>query len=244
MIQPMATDNDAASRTTSLLAQHRARVTRHRAAATLRKMRATTPDVHLGSADGFETAPIGQPSQWLRERPAPRETFQQRMKMEVETLDKPPIWNVFYYRGVRVQALWGDSVEDLASVFDQIDQTVEEKARKARDSVRLPAFKINRWTRSALRNELRRKRRRLSRTALEKRLGYVVDELRSHLEGQFADGMNWANHGEWHIDHIRPLSSFKITSFRCRDFREAWAISNLQPLWAADNLRKGARWEP
>lgn len=93
-------------------------------------------------------------------------------------------------------------------------------------------------------NELRRKRRRLARTALEKRLGYVVDELRAHLEAQFAEGMTWANHGEWHIDHIRPLSSFTITSFRCRGFRKAWAIDNLQPLWAADNLRKGARWAP
>jgi hypothetical protein len=51
--------------------------------------------------------------------------------------------------------------------------------------------------------------------------------------------MTWGNHGEWHIDHIRPLRSFDLT---VRDqVLEACNWSNLQPLWAIDNLRKGAR---
>lgn len=73
-------------------------------------------------------------------------------------------------------------------------------------------------------------------------LGYTVEQLRSHLESLFTDGMNWDRFmsGEIHIDHIRPVSSFDITSDDCEEFRACWALGNLQPLWAFDNLSKGA----
>jgi len=50
--------------------------------------------------------------------------------------------------------------------------------------------------------------------------------------------MTWANYGEWHIDHKRPISSFNIVSVDCKEFGECWALENLQPLWADENLRK------
>lgn len=64
----------------------------------------------------------------------------------------------------------------------------------------------------------------------------------AHLERQFLPGMTWENRGEWHIDHIRPLCSFQFQTPDCPQFREAWALTNLQPLWAQDNLKKGGRW--
>ena len=70
---------------------------------------------------------------------------------------------------------------------------------------------------------------------------YSWEELKSHLESQFQPGMTWDNHGEWHIDHIRPRASFNYTTPECPEFKECWALSNLQPLWAADNIRKGAK---
>lgn len=78
--------------------------------------------------------------------------------------------------------------------------------------------------------------------ALFSRLGYSPAELVGHLESQFSGGMEWANYGLWHVDHIRPCAGFDQTD--PDQFRDCWALSNLQPLWAADNLRKGARaWE-
>lgn len=74
-------------------------------------------------------------------------------------------------------------------------------------------------------------------------LGYDVDDLRAHLERQFLKGMSWENMGEWHIDHIVPVSSFNITGVDCPELRRAWALTNLRPLWAKDNLRKGAKVE-
>lgn len=69
---------------------------------------------------------------------------------------------------------------------------------------------------------------------------YTVEELKNHLESQFDEKMNWKNYGKngWEIDHIKPVSSFNITSFDCDDFKECWSLDNLQPLWGIDNRRK------
>jgi hypothetical protein len=65
-------------------------------------------------------------------------------------------------------------------------------------------------------------------------LGYSALELKEHIEKQFLPGMNWENHGEWHIDHIHPVTKFSNTE----DVRIVCALENLQPLWAFDNLTK------
>lgn len=74
-------------------------------------------------------------------------------------------------------------------------------------------------------------------------LGYTVEELRSHLERQFTKGMSWSNIGRWHIDHILPLALFSYTTADDPEFRAAWAITNLRPLWAPRNMQKHARRE-
>lgn len=70
---------------------------------------------------------------------------------------------------------------------------------------------------------------------------YSVAELMAHLERQFLRGMSWENMGEWHIDHIVPLASFSFDSLDDGEFKRAWALTNLRPLWARDNIRKGSR---
>jgi hypothetical protein len=70
-------------------------------------------------------------------------------------------------------------------------------------------------------------------------LGCSVEELKGHLEKKFRSGMTWDNYGEWHIDHIKPLSSFNLTDRE--QFLRACHYTNLQPLWAEENLSKGAK---
>lgn len=70
-------------------------------------------------------------------------------------------------------------------------------------------------------------------------IGCHVDQLRAHLEKQFTTGMSWQNYGLWHIDHIRPCSSFDLT--KPEQQRLCFNFSNLQPLWAVDNLKKGSK---
>jgi hypothetical protein len=72
-------------------------------------------------------------------------------------------------------------------------------------------------------------------------IGCSIDDLKLHLEKQFIEGMNWQNYGDWHIDHIRPCCSFDLTDPKQQ--RECFHYSNLQPLWAKDNLAKGGRYE-
>lgn len=54
--------------------------------------------------------------------------------------------------------------------------------------------------------------------------------------------MSWDNYGRggWHIDHIRPLLSFDLSD--TEQAKQAFHYSNLQPMWQADNIRKGAKW--
>lgn len=73
----------------------------------------------------------------------------------------------------------------------------------------------------------------------EELLGTTISEVRNHLENQFRDGMTWENHGEWHIDHRRPLASFNL--LEKEEQKKAFHYTNLQPLWAKENLSKGAR---
>ena len=72
-------------------------------------------------------------------------------------------------------------------------------------------------------------------------LGYTEKELVKNIENKFTDSMSLENHGKWHIDHIKPISAFVregITNPKIIN-----ALSNLQSLWAKDNLRKNFKYE-
>jgi len=69
-------------------------------------------------------------------------------------------------------------------------------------------------------------------------LKYTPEELISHLENQFKDGMTWDNYGEWHVDHLRPISVFNIKEIGDSEFMKCWSLSNLQPMWGEENIRK------
>lgn len=75
---------------------------------------------------------------------------------------------------------------------------------------------------------------KLTRTA--EILGYTPVELKAHIEKQFVPGMSWDNYGEWHIDHIIPISS----ATNLYEGLKLSQLENLQPLWAEENLKKGA----
>lgn len=70
-------------------------------------------------------------------------------------------------------------------------------------------------------------------------IGYTLQDLMQHLEKQFKDGMSWDNQGDWHIDHIIPISLWQYETHADREFKQCWALANLQPLWAIDNIKKG-----
>lgn len=68
-------------------------------------------------------------------------------------------------------------------------------------------------------------------------VGCSIEELKQHLEKQFKEGMTWDNYGEWHIDHIIPCSKFDLT--KKEEQLKCFNYTNLQPLWAEENIKKG-----
>ena len=71
-------------------------------------------------------------------------------------------------------------------------------------------------------------------------VGCNSTKLREYLEAKFTEGMIWENQGDWHIDHIQPCCSFDLTSEE--EQRKCFHYTNLQPLWAKDNLQKGGKY--
>lgn len=142
---------------------------------------------------------------------------------------------------------WGNlPIEERRIVMQKNAENADKEKRKRR---------VRKWKRSSyannldyrlthvLRARLRHALRGVAKASSAKRLvGCTISELRAHLEQQFKDGMTWENYGDWHIDHIKPCAAFNLTDPKQQ--RECFHYTNLQPLWAVDNFRKGASYEP
>lgn len=65
-------------------------------------------------------------------------------------------------------------------------------------------------------------------------LGCDIATARAHIEAQFADGMKWSNYGEWHLDHILPLSLHDLGV--AENWKNAFSVRNYQPMWKDVNM--------
>jgi|SRR5690625_511155 len=113
------------------------------------------------------------------------------------------------------------------------------RARHARRIANDPDYKAARMIRRTLHRTLRLlKRDKFSPT--EKELGYTIEQFKRHMERNMAPDMTWANHGTlWHIDHICPVSEFIAAGVT--DPKKVNALKNLLPVYAEENLSKGAK---
>jgi hypothetical protein len=109
----------------------------------------------------------------------------------------------------------------------------EQKRRRAD-----PAFRLLKNLRRRLNLAIHLNKTTKS-TSTMRLVGCSLEQLCEHLETRFSPGMSWENYGRWHIDHIKPCSSFDLTKsehqFQCFHY------TNLQPLWAEENTAKGGR---
>ena len=99
-----------------------------------------------------------------------------------------------------------------------------------------PLHKMACCLRSRLRDALKNLKKSKS---TEKLVGCSFQELKKYIESKFEFGMNWENYGKWHMDHIRPCSSFDLSKEEGQ--QACFNFKNLQPLWAKDNLIKGCK---
>jgi len=70
-------------------------------------------------------------------------------------------------------------------------------------------------------------------------IGCSLEELKQYISSKFVYGMNFDNYGKWHLDHIKPCASFDLS--KPEEQQKCFHYTNLQPLWAKDNLTKGAK---
>jgi hypothetical protein len=72
-----------------------------------------------------------------------------------------------------------------------------------------------------------------------KLVGCSIIFLKRYLQKQFTVGMTWKNYGKWHVDHKIPCCQFDLS--KESEQRKCFHWTNLQPLWARENLRKGRK---
>ncbi len=98
-----------------------------------------------------------------------------------------------------------------------------------------PSYVFSRFLRTSLNKYI------LKEHKSNKYCNFSANDFFKRIEETFQEGMSWENWGEWHIDHIKPLSSFDFIKNGKIDWTEvhsANSLDNLQALWAKDNLRK------
>lgn len=109
------------------------------------------------------------------------------------------------------------------------DKINENRRRRLRED---PVYRMEKTMRDFLTRCLRQPKSKRSQEVL----GYTAKELKDHIESQFSKGMSWENHGEWHIDHIVPVSTHIKNGQE--DPQVINALTNLMPIWAKDNFSK------
>ena len=113
------------------------------------------------------------------------------------------------------------------------DAIIEKKKRYHSD----PAFRLAECIGASLRETFKYStNKKNNRTTYY--VGCSIPFLKKHLTNLFSDGMSWENYGKWHVDHIIPKSAFDTDE---ESQKKCWNYSNLRPLWAKDNLKKGAK---
>jgi hypothetical protein len=98
-------------------------------------------------------------------------------------------------------------------------------------------FKLKHNISCLIRNSIKKKGYTKSKKT-EDIIGCSVNELLIHLSSMFLEGMSFDNHGDWHIDHIIPLVTAKTED----EVIKLNHYTNLQPLWAKDNLSKSGNY--
>jgi hypothetical protein len=111
-----------------------------------------------------------------------------------------------------------------------------QRERRKRD----PMFRLAQRMTSFISRSLRGTKCRRTWQSL---VGYTLDDLKNHLEPQFLPGMSWENYGQWHIDHIVPIAAHRFTSPEDHEFKKCWSLSNLRPLWGAENRSKNSKYQ-
>jgi hypothetical protein len=103
-----------------------------------------------------------------------------------------------------------------------------------------PSYHISETIRSYLSRSIKGKILKKKKT--EEIVGISFNKLVAYLESKFEPGMSMSNYGKWHIDHIKPVTKFDLT--KPGELEKCFHYTNLQPMWARDNIIKSNKYDP
>jgi len=129
-------------------------------------------------------------------------------------------------------------------VYAYVKKNYAKILEAQRQRKKTPKARVNASISTNMRNSIKNNK---NGRPWEQLASYSLDDLVKHLNKLMKKynkshpnekNMTWDNYGEWHIDHKIPISAFNFTKPEHIDFKKCWSLSNLQPLWARDNVRK------
>jgi hypothetical protein len=136
---------------------------------------------------------------------------------------------------------WADANKEKVSAINKAWRT--SPSGRIKKNLASLAYKARKPWAVAARSMIHCLLSRIGREKSSKRihiLGYDENQLKQRLELNFKPGMSWANYGQWHIDHTKPVNAFVKQGIT--DPKVINSLCNLRPMWAIDNLRKNAKW--
>jgi len=156
---------------------------------------------------------------------------------------------------------WYKNNKDIKQEYDkqyyQLNKSKISTRKNINDKNRYkidPCFKLRSLISHAINYGLKLKQSDKNNVSCLKSLFYTIQELKDHLEKQFEPWMTWNNHGQydiktwknddrstwkWNIDHIIPQSDLLYSSMEDDNFKKCWALNNLRPLSAKQNILDG-----
>ena len=141
-----------------------------------------------------------------------------------EVIERKKKYNEKYYKKYRINNL--EKINQLNAAY------IREKYKTDLN------YKLKKLLGARIRMALKHNSKKSRTTEL---LGASISVVWNYLEKKFKPGMTRKNHGLWHIDHIRPCASFDLT--KPEEQVKCFHYTNLQPLWAKENISKGAKYE-
>lgn len=164
-----------------------------------------------------------------------KRVYRERNRAEIN--EKKRLWNKRNKQRVR-------DYKDLNAESIKLNNAKYYQLNKPVISVRVKEYNKRNPMQSFVRSTLRRIERAIGESRIKKAesaLGYSQADFINHIESLFKPGMSWCNRSEWHIDHIKPISAFLKEGVT--DITLINALSNLQPLWAKENMEKYNKWQ-
>lgn len=204
--------------------------------------RQTTKDYHRAYAEANRERLRALHKQWRDRNPERLKSYEDKLSDEKKAEKKACRQRYYQENKASIYAKQREykakNVERIREISRESAQRLKEQ-RNEKSRVRFasdPLYAMSYRARNRIRYALKRGGYKKNSASAEI-LGCDWDTFKRHIESQFRDGMSWDNMKEWHLDHIIPLSSAKSEEEILRLVR----YENIRPLWAHQNLSKGAK---